>query len=87
MAQSTPPSAASLKKLILMWRNAEPESFERFLSEFREYTDSVTVAVTEAPPDAVLNMQGRAQQQMAVLRLFAECHIIVQPFNPQQPTP
>lgn len=80
---TNPTSVVSLKKLANVLRNAEPEGFDRFLKELAAYTDEVTVAVTEAPPEEILCMQGRAQQARAILRVFAECHITAaQPFNP-----
>lgn len=87
MSTSTPQSTSrkSLKTYLHFLRNAAPEEFDRFVKELATYTDEVTVAVTEAPPDAILNMQGRAQQAIAMLRLFEECH--TPPKQPFQPTP
>lgn len=87
MPKSTPTSTTSLKKLANVLKNAEPEGFDRFIKELASYTHEITVAVTEAPPEEILCMQGRAQQARAMLRVFEECHIVAAaPFNPQ-PTP
>jgi len=71
-----------LSHFALRLRNADPEGFEQFVETFAAYTNEITVAVTEAPQDQVLNMQGRARQCLAFLRLFRECHI---PETPQPP--
>ena len=63
-----------LSHFALRLRNADPEGFERFVEAFDAYASEITVAVTEAPQDQVLNMQGRARQCLAFLRLFRECH-------------
>lgn len=68
-------TAAMLKVLALRLKNADPAGFDQFADAFDLYTSEVTVAVTEAPQDAILNAQGRAQQCIALLRLFRECHI------------
>lgn len=88
MSQPTPTSTTvnSLKKLLLLVRNAEPATFERFVKELAIYTEEITVAVTDAPPESILVMQGRAQQARAFLRVFQECHLPPkQPFQPATP--
>lgn len=72
-----------LSNSFLGLRNANPEGFEHCLQVFGEYTDEVTVAVTEAGPDTVLVMQGRAQQCRAILRVLRECDKV----KPTKPTP
>ena len=62
-----------LSQKFLRLRNADPSGFEDCLKAFGEYTDEVTVAVTEADPNTILAMQGRAQQCRAILRLLREC--------------
>lgn len=71
-----------IKHYALRLKNADPESWDRFLTAFDAYATEVTVAVTEAPSDEILRCQGRAQQMLALLRLFKECHIVRTPTNP-----
>lgn len=73
-----------LSHFALRLRNADPEGFEQFVAAFDAYTGEITVAVTDAPQDQILNMQGRAKQCLAFLRLFRECHI-QKPTQPQPP--
>ena len=62
-----------LSDCFLALRNATPEGFEQCLKVFEEYTDEVTVAVTNADATNILVMQGRAQQCRALLRVLQEC--------------
>lgn len=70
-----PRSTDVLSQFALRLRNADPESWERFIAAFDAYAGELTVAVTDAPQDQILHMQGRAKQCLALLRLFRECHI------------
>ena len=72
-------SADVIKHYALRLKNADPESWDRFLQAFDGYATEVTVAVTEAPSEDILRFQGRAQQMLALLRLFKECHIVRNP--------
>jgi len=71
-----------LSHFALRLRNADPEGFEQFVETFAAYTNEITVAVTDAPQDQILNMQGRAKQCLAFLRLFRECHALKSPLQP-----
>ena len=62
-----------LSQTFLSLRNASPEAFEHCIKVFGEYTDEVTVAVTEADATDILVMKGRAQQCRAILRVLREC--------------
>lgn len=76
MTQTKPPTTDDmLKEFARRLRSADPENFGLFLGAFDAYTLEVTVAVTEAPQDLILNMQGRARQCRALLRLLQECHL------------
>ena len=63
----------TLEAYCLRIRNHDPALWEAFVACFDIYSTEVTVAVTEAPQDMILNMQGRAQQCRALLRMFKEC--------------
>lgn len=70
-----------MKQFALRLRNADRASFDDFISALDTYTIEVMGMLTRAPPDAILNMQGRAQQCHALLRVLNECHK-----TPQAPT-
>ena len=72
-----------LSQKCLHLRNADPLAFDGFISTFAEYTEEVTVAVTEADATNILVMQGRAQQCRAILRVLRECDKV----KPTKPTP
>jgi hypothetical protein len=55
-----------------IFRNAEPEIYEKFLKAFRDLTDEFTVAVTETPPSDILVAQGRAQMMRKLEQKFNE---------------
>jgi hypothetical protein len=48
------------------------EAFDRFLRTFGAFVDTVTVAVTDAPSDQILRLQGQAQMARKLLRMFTE---------------
>jgi hypothetical protein len=73
--QKPPTTSDMVKEFARRLRSADPENFQLFVGAFDAYTTEATVAVTEATSDQVLNMQGRARQCRAVLRLLQECHI------------
>lgn len=50
-----------------------PEEWSVFLAEFKNYTDTRRDQCVSSPVDTVLVAQGRAQQCVALLRLFEEC--------------
>jgi hypothetical protein len=53
---------------------ADPEAWEQFLVAFELYSIEAMEALAGAPQDQILNMQGRAQQLQALLRLYRECN-------------
>jgi hypothetical protein len=62
-----------LQRFALRLKNADPSGWDSFVEAFDVYTTEVTVAVTQAPAAEILVMQGRAQQCLALLRVFREC--------------
>jgi hypothetical protein len=66
---------ADLKKFSEIagrWKNHDPRAYEEFLLIFECYVFDVTLAVTEASSNDVLQAQGRAQQARKFLLLFTE---------------
>ena len=51
-------------------RVGAPREYEAFVEAFDAWATEVTVAVTTAPQDQVLQQQGRAQAYLHLLQLF-----------------
>jgi hypothetical protein len=73
--QRAPKTVDIMKQLLARLRSADPDAFEQFVACFDVYATEITVAVTEAPQEHILNAQGRAQQCLALLRAIRECHL------------
>ncbi len=72
-----------LQRFALMLRNSNPEAWDGFLRVFSAYTYEVTVAVTEASPNEVMEKQGRSRQLRALERIFKECDASSRKSTPQ----
>ncbi len=66
------PDFNSLKAYAEKWRNHDPRLYDHFLRTLEKCVFDVTVAVTEAPADQVLQAQGRAQVARKFLQVFVE---------------
>lgn len=66
-------TVAMMQQFMLRLKNANPEAWDDFVQCFDIYATEVTVAVTQAPSEDILRMQGRAQQCLALLRTMREC--------------
>jgi hypothetical protein len=55
-----------------VFKNAEPEHYEKFIRALDQYVTDVTVAVTEAPPTDILVAQGRAQFARKFMKICYE---------------
>jgi hypothetical protein len=62
-------------------RNADPQTWDSFVQCFDAYTTEVTVAVTNAEQNEILNRQGRAQAFLSLLDTFRNCQ---QHANPKE---
>jgi hypothetical protein len=67
-------------------RTADPTAWEGFVDCFDAYSTEVTLAVTQAPQDAILNAQGRAQAMLILLDTFKNCQVHSQPKKPPAQT-
>lgn len=67
-----PADLNKIQQIVGFFRNSDPKQYAEFLRLMAEWTDEVTVAVTEASNDKILQAQGRAQQQRKVLQVFTE---------------
>lgn len=56
-----------LVNALRVLKNAAPEEFAVFMKAFDYYTEDAMAAVTEAPAEEILKMQGRAQQCRGLL--------------------
>lgn len=64
-------------------RNADPTAYTAFLEALDAYATEITVAVTDVPPEAILNMQGRAKQTLIILDTLRNPKVLSSP-QPQQ---
>lgn len=60
-------------QVCLKLRNAAPDQWREFTNAFSVYDYQMTLTVTTAPPDRIMNTQGRAQVCQALMRIFNEC--------------
>lgn len=63
-------------------RGADPKVYEQFLQAFEMYATEITVAVTDAPQEQILNMQGRAKQTLVIFEQLRHPKLIT-----KNPTP
>lgn len=82
--QVTPTTVQMFKHFALQLKNANPKAFDAFVETMDVYATEVTLQLTAAPQTEILNMQGRAQQCLALLRMLREC---APPAPPPQQTP
>ena len=68
-----------LARYAVRLRALDGRAWDDFVQCFDAYTTEVTVAVTEAPQDKILNAQGRAQAMLILLDTFKNCVDISQP--------
>lgn len=73
-----PHTSDLVKHYAFSLRNADPDAYRAFLEALDAYATEITVAVTDAPAEAILNMQGRAKQTLILLDVLR---------NPKQFTP
>lgn len=78
----TPTTSSVLSHYAATLRTAAPQQWEAFVSVFDAYATEITVAVTSAEQNEILNKQGRAQACLHLLKLFRECHTKSQPSPP-----
>ena len=64
---------------LMLRKAAGKEIFDLFVQKFGAYTNEVVYSVTDAPPEQVLEAQGRARQCRALYRAFSECHLRERP--------
>lgn len=57
----------------LLKHTATPDAWENFMGAFHAYTYAQIGAVTDAPPENVVLVQGMARQCKKFLQLLTEC--------------
>ncbi|HEY5409787.1 MAG TPA: hypothetical protein VIJ94_03565 [Caulobacteraceae bacterium] len=65
-----------MQQFALQLKNANPQAWDAFVECMDVYAAEVTLAMTAAPQNEILNYQGRAQQCLALLRMFRECALV-----------
>lgn len=73
-----------LARYCVRLRALDDRAWTDFVECFDAYTTEVTVAVTEAPQDKILNAQGRAQAMLILLSTFKNCVELSQPKPPKE---
>jgi predicted Zn-dependent protease with MMP-like domain len=73
-----------LAKFCMRLRALDERAWDDFVQCFDAYTTEVTVAVTEAPQDKILNAQGRAQAMLIMLNTFRNCAELSQQRPPKE---
>lgn len=84
MSSAVPPTTV-LARYAHALQIAAPREWEAFVECFDAYATEVTVAVTSAEQNEVLNAQGRAQAFLHLLKTFRNCHVQPQATKPPQP--
>jgi predicted Zn-dependent protease with MMP-like domain len=72
MAHDAQSPLINLQADIGRLRNNGGGAYDQFVKSFATYVDEVTVAVTDAPSDQILRVQGHAQMARKMLILFKE---------------
>lgn len=65
-----PTVVALVQHHALLLRNADPDAYQGLLAALDAYATEITVAVTDAPAEVILNMQGRAKQTLVMLNML-----------------
>lgn len=76
-----------LKQYAHRIQMAAPKEWDAFVQCFDAYATEITVAVTTARQDEVLNAQGRAQLAIHLLTAYRECHLQTTRATQQPPQP
>jgi hypothetical protein len=62
----------TLSECMARFKNHDPPLYEKFIRALDAYVSEVTLAVLDAPPETVMQAQGRAQTAHKFYRLFTE---------------
>jgi hypothetical protein len=62
-----------LSQCALRLRSADPKAWDEFCVGLDAYATEITVAVTAAEQNDILNQQGRAQMALHFLRMMRDC--------------
>ncbi len=63
-------SSDYMQHFAYILRQADHKAYQSFLEALDAYATEITVAVTDAAPADILNMQGRAKQTLVLLHLL-----------------
>lgn len=84
LQNANPKTRGVMSQYCARMSRADPEAWEQFIVAFELYSIEAMEGLTGSPQDTILNMQGRAQQLQALLRMFRECNK-QPPAPPQEP--
>ncbi len=74
-----------LSECMLLFRNADPRLYDKFIGVLATYVTDLTEAVVEAPVDRVLIAQGQAKTARKFYQLFTE--LVREPNAPSPRSP
>lgn len=77
-------TVSMMKEFLRHLRAGNPEAYLQFCQAFELYAIEAMEGLSAAPPESILNMQGRSQQLQALLRVFMELEKKAPP-KPQAP--
>lgn len=80
---TTPSPSSVLSQYAHQLQLAAPREWDSFVQCFDAYATDVTVAVTTAEQNEVLQKQGQARAFLHLLKLFRDC---AKPPRPQPPS-
>jgi hypothetical protein len=67
-----PADKKKISEIAGRWKNHDPPLYDQFVIALEQYVFDVTLAVTEASNQDILQAQGRAQQARKFFQLFTE---------------
>lgn len=63
---------ARIAQCLARFRRHDPALYEELIQNVSSYATELTVAVTEVPPELVMEARGRAQAARKFLQLFSQ---------------
>lgn len=68
----TPSTAVHISQCLSRFRGHDPALYQELIQSVSTYATELTVAVTEVPPELVMEARGRAQAARKFLQLFTQ---------------
>lgn len=65
-------NASKISQCLSRFRSHDPALYQELIRNVSDYSTELTVAVTEVPPELVMEARGRAQAARKFLQLFTQ---------------